>query len=77
MKGRKKKDLKPIFDTRQLPVTITPATAGALLHCSPRTIINRINAGDLPGEKIPGGRLWVIPTALLLQAVGLGDQNAV
>lgn len=71
-KGRKKKVLVPIYDVHQLPVSITPDEAGALLRCSPRTVINRIKAGDLPGSKIPGGRLWSIPSSELVQAVGLG-----
>lgn len=51
----------------EIPPIITPEQAAQLLHCSPRTIEDRLRSGDLPGEKFGDG--WILPAEALIARV--------
>jgi len=44
---------------------LNPETAAPILDCSPDTVAELINAGELPGLRY--GRSWIIPPAALEQ----------
>jgi excisionase family DNA binding protein len=56
-----------VTDSIALGPVQTPESAAALLRCSPKTIEERLRAGDLPGEKFGEG--WILPTEALLRRV--------
>lgn len=51
----------------ELPPVLTPELAASLLECEPKTIEERLRAGDLPGLKFGVG--WVLPTQAFLARV--------
>ena len=46
---------------------LNPETAAPILDCSPDTVAELINAGELPGLRY--GRSWIIPPAALEQCL--------
>lgn len=51
----------------ELPQILTPEAVAKLLHCSPKTVEDRLRSGDLPGHKFGEG--WVLPTRALIERV--------
>lgn len=52
---------------------LNPETAAPILDCSPDTVAELINAGELPGLRY--GRSWIIPPAALDLRTGCNAQG--
>jgi hypothetical protein len=55
-----------VSDT-SLPPILTSSEAAAILRCTPKTVEDRLRAGDLPGEKF--GESWILPSVAFMQRV--------